>query len=72
MWSWELWWLFPLIMIVVCFIMMRGGLRMCGRGSHDKGTYGSESAMNILDKRYAGGEIDKTEYEKKKRDLKGE
>ncbi len=62
------WWIFPLIMIVICFFFMRGG-RMCGHGSHDEDNHGSESAGEILDRRYASGEIDRTEYEEKKRDL---
>jgi uncharacterized membrane protein len=69
MWDWELWWLFPLIMIIICFLMMRGGFRICGHGSHEKGSHSSESAKEILDRRYVSGEIDKTEYEEKTRDL---
>jgi uncharacterized membrane protein len=76
------WWIFPLLffvmMIVMCFLMMRRGGMGCmwhdrkmispesrdviGRSMGDS----SESALNILDKRYASGEIDKQEYEEKK------
>jgi uncharacterized membrane protein len=42
---------------------------MCGHSSHDKDGHSAESAKEILDRRYAGGEIDKTEYEEKTRDL---
>ena len=45
---------------------------MCGFGSHDKDSHhisASDSATDILDKRYASGEIDKEGYEKKKRTL---
>jgi uncharacterized membrane protein len=66
----ELWWLFPLIMIIICFFMMRGGFRMCGHGSHDRVGNSSETAKEILNKRYASGEIDRTEYEEIKRELK--
>jgi putative membrane protein len=68
-WDFSLWWLFPLIMIIICFLMMRGGFRMCGHSSHDEGGHSSESAREVLDKRYANGEIDRTEYEEKKGDL---
>ena len=35
--NFSLWWLFPLVMIVLCFLMMRGrkGSMMCGFGSGD-------------------------------------
>ena len=70
----SLWWLFPLVMMALCFFMMRGrkGSMMCGFGSHDEDDHrknASDSAMDILDKRYAIGEIDKEEYAEKKRIL---
>ncbi len=64
----EYWWIFPLVMIIVCFFFMRGG-GMCGRGSHDGGNHDSESARDILDRRYASGEINKAEYEEIKKQL---
>ena len=72
--NFSFWWIFPFMMMVMCFFMMRGrrGSMMCGFGSHDTDSHhisASDSATDILDKRYASGEIDKEGYEKKKRTL---
>ena len=60
------WWIFPLVMIFLCFVFMRGcmGRRMCGWGS-----WTGDSALDVLNKRYARGEIEQQEYEKKKKEL---
>jgi uncharacterized membrane protein len=42
---------------------------MCGFGPHEKDSHRinpSDSAMDILDKKYAAGKLDEKEYEKKK------
>ena len=62
------WWLFPLLMIAVCMIFMRKGCggMMCGPRAHNEP---GKSAREILDKRYAGGDIDRQECEDRKREL---
>jgi putative membrane protein len=68
------WWIFPLLMIVLCIFLMRGrmGSMMCGQGHRGKDRHGEDaggSALDILKKRYARGEIGEQEYEEKKRTL---
>jgi len=72
--NFSLWWLFPLAMIALCFLMMRGrkGSMMCGFGSRHEDSHhieASDSAKDILDKRYALGEINTEEYTEKKQIL---
>jgi len=70
----SLWWICPILMIAMCFFLMKGrrGSMMCGFGSRDTNSRqisASDSATDILDKRYVSGEVDKEEYEEKKRTL---
>ena len=70
----SFWWIIPIIMMILCFLMMRGrkGSMMCGFGPYDSDGQQSrvaDSAIDILNKRYASGEINKEEYEEKKRTL---
>jgi uncharacterized membrane protein len=68
------WWIFPVLMIILCIFMMKGhmGAMMCRPGSRNKDSHGedaSESALDLLSKRYAQGEISKQEYEEKRSDI---
>lgn len=63
------WWIFPLLMIALCFLMARRGSTWCGlgfRGGESQPLNPLDSAIEILDKRYALGEISQEEYEAKK------
>lgn len=58
-------WLIPLLFVVALIILVRG---IFGRGSSGYRSYGDntmhqESAREMLDKRFAKGEISKKEYE---------
>ena len=70
----EHWWIMPLVMIIFCLFIMRGrsGSMMCWPGSHKEDSSfisDSNSAMEILEKRYALGEIEREEFEEKKKEL---
>jgi uncharacterized membrane protein len=69
-------WIIPIVMMILCFFMMRGrkwtmmgGFGPCSRNWHQ--AKGVGAAMDILDRRYASGEIEKVEYEERKRTLVG-
>ncbi len=67
----DLWWLIPLILIALCFFGTRGCYfgrrhRLEGRPEGNNETI-TDSALDILSRRYARGEIDDEEYERKRK-----
>jgi uncharacterized membrane protein len=81
------WWIFPfmffvLMIVILIFMMRRGGMgcmwrdRMMDRSefrdamTRSRGE-SSDTALEILNKRFARGEIDKQEYEEKKAVITG-
>lgn len=69
MWGGFMWmWIFPLIFLIVLliFIFRRDGSPMYG--SSDKQSK-EESARELLDRRYARGEITREEYQQIKNDF---
>jgi putative membrane protein len=59
--------LFWVLLIVLIILLIRWLLSSGHTGNQDQGR--GESALEILKKRYARGEIDKEEFEAKKKDL---
>lgn len=63
-------WIFPLLFCSIMIGMMilfwrRGVMSRCGMMSHHE----HESARQILDRRYAGGELRKEQYDEMKQSL---
>jgi putative membrane protein len=82
MWGggWAFWWVFPLMMlfmIVVCIAVFMIGQRSSSDGTHEHrpawhatdrpwGRDPTYSALQVLNERFAKGEIQKEEYQEKK------
>lgn len=71
------WWIIPMIFCIIMMFFMITGRRRGFRpwfmdqdtGDKNSTNNNSESALDILNKRYAKGEISKTEYEEMKKNL---
>jgi putative membrane protein len=69
---WQFWWICPLMMLVMFAVVVTIFLafhRSAGGGHHVLPWWRSphESALQILNERFARGEIDQTEYEERRR-----
>ncbi len=62
-------WIFPIIFLLIFFFFMRGMFGSAGCQHSGKHTPPAESARDILDKRFAQGEISKDEYAEMKESL---
>jgi putative membrane protein len=73
----EYFWIFPLVMMVLCFIVFKSGFMKKRPPGFNRGnTLGVpdqkdlvETPLDILKKRYAKGEISKRQFEEMKKDL---
>ncbi|MGD2125750.1 MAG: SHOCT domain-containing protein [Desulfobacteraceae bacterium] len=74
-WGYGTSWLGHIIMlafwiaVIVGIVFLIRWLIISARGVGQHTTRGDDSALEILKKRYARGEIDKQEFEERKRDL---
>lgn len=62
-------WMFPLLGFIVILIFIVIFLKSIGNNKNEDSIHHSESALDILNKRYAKGEITKEQYDEIKRDL---
>lgn len=61
-------WLFMILFLVVIVAVLIGLFRYLGSG-HPMGPMQGRTALDILNERYARGEIDRDEYQQKRGDL---
>ena len=62
-----LWWVLVIAFVLWILRLLRGGPRYHNRFRHGDGYH--KDALDILKERYAKGEINKEEFEEKKKDL---
>ncbi|HLD46385.1 MAG TPA: SHOCT domain-containing protein [Desulfobaccales bacterium] len=76
-WQWHTWWIFPMFMPIFWIVMIGlclyfiFGRRGSGKPWEPARGPEAETALDILKKRYAKGEITKEEFEQMKRDISG-
>lgn len=59
----------PVVFWILTIIVIVSFVRMITHGSKDSNQESDNKAINILKERYAKGEINKKEFEEKKKDL---
>lgn len=65
-------WIFPLLFLIVMIVFLfRGPWWFRGGNDRTGGSERRETPREILDRRYASGEISKEQYEEMKRTLQG-
>ena len=65
-------WIFPILCMLFMLIMMFACGRMFFRGGHRPGSNArGDTPRDILDRRYASGEIGKEQYDSMRRSLTG-
>lgn len=76
MWPWGGMWIFPMIMfaVMIIFFIVFFGRWGCappwwGPRGHHRDSGESETALEILKKRYAKGEITREEFDQMKKDI---
>ena len=68
-WGWGGMWVQLLFWLAIIFLIIWGVKQIAGRGQNTSQLTRNDNALEILRERYAKGEIDKQEFETKKRDL---
>jgi putative membrane protein len=64
-WGMGWWWIIGLVIVIAVIWMV---IKSMNRNTGSTQSHG-KSALDILKERYASGEIDKEEFEKRKKDL---
>lgn len=74
-WMWVIW---PVVFIVIVLgvvLLLRGGVGTANRNADptfDHSKAGGSRAREVLDERYARGEVSDEEYEEKRKNLRGD
>ncbi len=68
-WAWGMGWMHGLLWLVFLVLGIVVLVRLISRDSRSSVEPGAENALDILKKRYARGEIDKDEFDAKRKDL---